>query len=302
MVTNIAGLRTTLEGLAQKTWTDIADGRHLGVPVGEVYITDQNMLALRRELPSLVVYKWASRYEALTGADWEWWLDTGDGWICLVFQAKLLYANGRYAAITERLEDGKPQVEVLLHHCLRRSERLDGAVWPLYCFYNSWHGDWPGDIPRFDGVDPSIMSTEELRLYGCAVVDAWSVRRVLLDPRYNRRRTLRDSYLPMSRPWSMIFSDPTKARAYSPTETMMILSSWIFGRSQLVPPPPPSEPGEVGYVPARRRDRLAIYRDPALVERPPPYVLDLLEGRVHLGRLRPLAHRVVILPASDLGG
>ena len=94
---DIADLRQTLENLARATWTDIDAGRQLSVPMGETGITDRNMLALRREHPSLVVHKHAAYEEIRTGADWEWWLGTPDGWICLVFQAKVLSAARRYA-------------------------------------------------------------------------------------------------------------------------------------------------------------------------------------------------------------
>src|SRR5438552_1899160 len=104
--------------------------------MGEVGITDHNMLVLRREHPSLIVHKHPSQEEVQTGADWEWWLNTASGWICLVFQAKLLDVNGRYSGITKGRAEGKPQVDILLRSCLQRSELLDGTVWPLYCFYN----------------------------------------------------------------------------------------------------------------------------------------------------------------------
>ena len=227
-----------MESLARTTWTDIADGRRLSVGMGEVGITDRNMLALRREHPSLLIHKHSVHEEVRTGADWEWWLGTPDGWICLVFQAKVLGAHGRYSGLTKRSAEGKPQVDVLLRSCLQRSERLGGTVWPLYCFYNSWQGAWPRDVPRFDGADPRIMSTEELQLYGCAAAEAWSVRRVLHDRNYSSSRTLRDSYLPVCRPWSTIFSDPAESAAYRPGQAMvMTLSSWVPGQPQLPPAP-----------------------------------------------------------------
>jgi hypothetical protein len=86
-----------LEKLARETWTDIADGRRWGVGMGEVGITDRNMLALRREHPEILIHKYAVNEEVRTGADWEWWLGAAQGWICLVFQAKVLDANGRYS-------------------------------------------------------------------------------------------------------------------------------------------------------------------------------------------------------------
>jgi hypothetical protein len=296
MVSDIAGLRPTLENLARTTWLDVAEGRRLGVPMGEIGITDRNMLALRREHPTLLVHKHSIHEEVRTGADWEWWLGTSDGWICLVFQAKLLAANGRYPGITKGQMEGKPQVDLLLRSCLRRSERLGGPIWPLYCFYNSWAGTWPEDVPKFDDPNPGSMANGELQLYGCATADAWSVRQVLFDPYFSMRRTLRDSYLPVSRPWSLIFPDPTRSDAYSPGQTLATLSSWIF--KEIGPtaeaPPNDSEGAESGR--SVRRDRLAVYSNPALIRRPPDYVIDLLEGKVHGRRLKPLARRVAILP------
>jgi hypothetical protein len=293
MVSEVTSLRSTLDDLARATWADIEDGRRLRVGMGEVSITDRNMLTLRREHPSLLVHKHPAYEEVRTGADWEWWLETSDGWICLVFQAKVLDANGRYSGITKGQAEGKPQVEVLVWSCLRRSERLDGAVWPLYCFYNSWQGGWPEGIERFDGADPHIISIKELQLYGCAAANAWSVRRVLFHQAYSSRRTLRNSYLPISRPWSTIFPDSPDPMRYSPGEMMTLLSSWMP-----YPPEPPwgdhhgEDSGEM-----QRRDRLAIYRDPSPINRPPDYVLDLLEdGIARPRRLKPLARRVVILP------
>jgi hypothetical protein len=114
MVNNIAALKSTLDTLAQTTWTDIAEGRRLGVGMGEVGITDHNMLALRRAHPSLLVHKHSAHEEVRTGADWEWWLRISGKWICLVFQAKVLNINGRYPGITKGQTDGKPQVDLLL--------------------------------------------------------------------------------------------------------------------------------------------------------------------------------------------
>jgi hypothetical protein len=297
MVNNTIDLRSTLDKLARTTWVDIEGGRWLGVGMGEVSITDHNMLALRREYPSLVIHKHSSHEEVRTGADWEWWLRISDKWICLVFQAKMLNINGRYSGITKGRADGKPQVELLLRHCLMRSERLNGAVWPLYCFYNSWQGGWPQGVPRFDGAYRYAPSREEIQLYGCAAASAWMVRHVLIDASYSNRRTVRDSYLPISRPWSMIFPDPAESTACSPRQIMNTLSSWIPGQGQLSPAPPLDDTADTESGRTRRRSRLDVYRDPMPINQPPEYILDLLqEGRVQPRRLKPLARRIVILP------
>lgn len=301
MDSDVSHLKATLDELARATWTDIADGRRLGIGMGEVGITDRNMLALRREHPSLIVHKHTAYEEVRTGADWEWWIGSSDGWLCLVFQAKILDANNRYAGITKGQAEGKPQVDVLLRSCLLRSERLNSAVWPLYCFYNSWRGRWPEGVERFDEVEPYDMPDVELRKYGCAVAGAWDVRRVLTHPQYSNRRTLRNSYLPACRPWSRIFPDHTELIHRGLAQSMIaVLSSLVPGQSGIKPILPPNPEGD--HAPSRRlmrRNRQAIYSNPTPIPRPPEYVLDLLEGRVQPRRIKPLARRVVILP--DVG-
>jgi hypothetical protein len=321
MAEGIFCLRQTLESLALATWADIDHGRQLGVPMGETGITHRNMLALKREHPSLVVYKHSAHEEVRTGADWEWWLRTSDGWICLVFQAKVLNAKGRYHGVTKATRDGKRQVDSLLNTCHARSERVGGPVWPLYCFYNSWPGDWPDGVLRFDLANPRTMAARDLQLFGCAVTDASTVLQILTLRRYGKRRTLRDSYLPVSRPWSLLFPDPAEAEGYKPAQSLLALSSWRYGKPVLEaptgsgagpPPGPPSPPSPEGEGPeptpedhtnqharrrSPRRDRQVIYRDPSLIQHTPDYVFDLLEstpGRPR--RLKPIARSLIVLP------
>jgi hypothetical protein len=208
----------------------------------------------------------------------------------------VLSANGSYAGITKGEVDGKSQVDLLLRHCLRRSERLKGSVWPLYCFYNSWAGGWPENVASYQGQGSYTPSPDELRRYGCAAANAWSVKRILIDRRYSRRRTLRDSYLPVSRPWSLIFPDYSPSVTPSSREILNSLASWLPGRRQLMPTYPPDGVDREPDI-LRWRGRLAVYTDPAPISRPPDYVFDLLEGgKARPRRLKPLGRRVVILP------
>lgn len=290
-------LKFTLDNLARTTWTDISDGRRLGVGMGEVGITDRNMLALRRQYPTLLVHKHSVSEEVRTGADWEWWLHISGVWICLVFQAKVLSPDGRYAGITKGQAQGKPQVDLLLRSCLLRSERLNGAVWPLYCFYNSWSGGWPESVQRYDGKRPYDPPQEELKLYGCAVADAWNIKRVLVHESYSSRRTILNSYLPISRPWSMIFPDQNGSMSCDPKGIMRVLSSWMPGQRKRISAMPSDDVIDEEMNGLRPRNRLAIYTDPAPISQPPEYVLDLLQGgAARPRRLKPLARRVVVLP------
>lgn len=301
MADSILGIRSTLDSIAKETWTKIADSRDLGVPIGEIGITDSNMLALRREHRSLIVHKHSVHEEVHTGADWEWWINTTKGWLCLVFQAKILDASGRYGGITKCDKTGRPQVEILLESCLRRSELVGGAVWPFYCLYNSWSGGWPIGVPAADGLYAHAIPPDELQLFGCAAADAWSVKRILRDDRFSNRRTLRDSYLPFSRPWSVIFPDPATEPNYDPAQTIKMLSSWTFGRGRQLSTElsaPPDSSGEDGQKSEEisRRDRTMAYRDPALIQQPPRYVRDLIDGVSRRRRVKPLGQRVVVLP------
>src|SRR6185437_1768028 len=224
------------------------------------------------------------------------WLQTSGGWLCLVFQAKLLDLNNRYPGITKCSANGKPQVDLLLKTCLARSEQLGGAVWPLYCFYNSWHGGWPHGVQRFDGIDSYEPSQEELQLWGCAAATAWSIRRILVDNDYSDRRTARNSYLPISRPWSLIFPEPAESGVDCPEQIAIGLSSWMQGHSHAPSGQYSNNKRNMAPEESRRRDPLAVYYFPALIDQPPNYVFDVIEDRVRHRRLRPLARSVVVLP------
>jgi hypothetical protein len=116
---------------------------------------------------------------------------------------------------------------------------------------------------------------------------------VLLNPAYSSRRTVRNSYLPISRPWSTIFPDSVDPTAHSPQELSATMAAWMFGHQTQIS----GTRDELRPRSVTRRDPLGIYRDPTVISEPPEYVLDLLAGgRVRPRRLRPLGRRVAVLP------
>jgi hypothetical protein len=316
-------LKGVLESLARKTWVDIESGDQLGVSMSETTITDNNMLALRREFPELLIRKHATNEEVRTGADWEWWLRTRDGWTSLVFQAKRLGRDGKYHGLTKRQPNGMHQVDVLIKTCWERSDRLGGAVWPLYCFYNSWVGGWPAGVSNLlqNEHHMTVVSSEDLPLFGCAVSDALTVRRIVTARSYARRRTSRDTHLPNSRPWSLLFGGGGDNRAIDLSMTLRQLSSWmsvplahphrsdvfaIAGRERSLVAIESDAESEMKAVersqerPVRvYRDRAMVWKDPALIPDPPQYVLDMLNGTPQPRRLKPLAGRVVVMLGDE---
>jgi hypothetical protein len=128
MTLDVATIRASLDILARTTWSDLSDGWRLSIGMGETSITDRNLLALRRQHPTLLMHKHAAHEEVRTGADWEWWIASREGWISLVFQAKRLDSNLRYSGLTAKQPNGTRQVDSLIKTCWNRSVRLGGAV------------------------------------------------------------------------------------------------------------------------------------------------------------------------------
>jgi hypothetical protein len=316
---NFQALAATLDTIARDTWVLLADGRKLGLSMGETTITDINLLNIRREHPELVIHKHTAREEVRTGADWEWWIGADQGWLCLVFQAKRVSREGRYSGLLQKVPSGRRlQVDVLLQSCWDRTLRLDGGVWPIYCFYNSWIERWPRNAPSLIYTDQQLKQHDSIDFpaFGCAIVGAQIVRQVLMNAYFSRRRTLRDTYLPYSRPWSHLFGrDATASRDLEGVAREIAI---LMDKDAVMQDLPrgvevaalqvPSGPRELEITshevapttsPEARRVRLD-WQDIGLVRQPPEYVLDLLGRGPRRRRLKPLARRVVVLTERGL--
>ena len=245
----------------------------------------------------------------LTGADWEWWISTSRGWLCMVFQAKRLTPDGRYHGLMQRQPNGRLQSDVLLASCISRTKKLGGVVWPLYCLYNSWKDGWPRGVPAPRGADDQLLLKDDnLPIFGCSVVGADVVRQVLASEEFRRRRTLRDTYLPFSRPWSLLFTS-SEVQSIDTSDVQQRLSACLTAWR----PTPPSSQRSISARSAQHRatksrsDRTAAsqsqslaWREPKLISEPPEYIRDLLSGSPRPRRLRPLARRIAILVDQDI--
>jgi hypothetical protein len=319
MALDLAMLSLTLAAIARSTWTDLRDGRMFGVSQSETSITDRSLLALRREHSELLVHKHHPFEEVRTGADWEWWLSAGGAWTCLLFQAKRLSDDGRYHGLTSKLPNGTLQVDALIKTCWERSMKLGGTVWPFYCFYNFWPGPWPHGLPSllYPTDRTRRVTDDDLPLYGCAVVQAQHVRQIVTHHQFNRRKTIRDTYLPLSRPWSQLFDIRNLHQSGSSglDHIMNELARWTTEveateasrlgfpvspeRTTISNLGPSQAPDEARpRLPTRsRRSRSTTWLKPQPITRLPEYVVDLLEQRSARPRqLKPLARRVVVLP------
>lgn len=271
----------------------IADGYRLNVSVGEVALTDFNLLRLRRKHPALHVYKFSGREEVETGADWEWWIRTGtSSWTSMVFQAKKLSRDRRYDGLMKTDRRGQYQLIALINRCVRRSGILGGTVWPMYCFYNGWDGGWPGHV----ALPSRPVDTHSLPLFGCAVIGAFTVGLIAASKTW--RRTSRDTYLPYMLPWSNLFGDPAD------TAPMPLFRQIVQGQRNA---------DRMFHGDARRavmrRGELAltsrfpgVHRftlEPATIDTPPDYVLDIVEERPpRRGGMGPIGRMVAVVDAG----
>ena len=301
----------TLETVARTTWTDLRDGEDLGISQGETTLTDRALLTLAREHPRLIVRKHPSHEEVYTGADWEWWIESEGLWTCLLFQAKKL-DGGRYRGLSKKQPSGIYQVDALIKQCWSRSIKLGGTVWPLYCFYNYWRGPWPPGVPNAlhpEGPQSGVNSNE-LPLYGCAVMHAQHVRRHISDKVSEGRRTARDTYLPYARPWSLLFDMASVTTANGTTTVPELLNKLLDLSSVNGTESSPAQRQTssrntlaAGHAEPRTVSRvgrkIAPWTTPEPVTRPPEYVLDMMGGgRPRPRRLKPLAQRVAVLTSD----
>jgi hypothetical protein len=274
-------------------------GRRLRL--GEVSITEHNLIYLESRHNRLKVHKYLQHEEILTGADWEWWIGgASTGWTGFCIQAKRMNRELRYDGITRQMK-GKRQIDVLIEYCRRRSVRYGGQLWPFYCFYNGWSGPWPTGVDIVD--NRRTPSQGELGLFGCCLMPATTVRAVLAGPR--GRQTGYRYYLPYSHPWSELFFDPRDSETSPDDRLSLTLAQnahswfWVARTKELTSAPDRS----IGRYPSQADVPIAALprwlRAPAVMERPPEYVLALLHGTPGRTRTRPGAKRVAVLELGD---
>jgi len=161
--------------LASSVWGRMRAGHALGIPQGEVGITEYLLLELAiANLASVRVGVVSTAHEAVIGCDWEWYVgNPNDGWLRFAVQAKRLDPKShRYKSLNHTVGKGRSrQVDLL-----RRYAKLVGAV-PLYCLYNSpascsktdhWHCTRTFD-PSQLGCSIATIDTIDwaLRTQGC---------------------------------------------------------------------------------------------------------------------------------------
>lgn len=155
----------TFVAMAQKIWTDLGRARSLGINRGEETITDNFLLDVQSAHPAEVAtFQFTKPEEAVTGADWEWWLTNGREWAGLLIQAKILKPKANlYSSIKHKVR-GRPQIDILLDQASVK------GIPALYFLYNH-------TLLGFPKLSWNCFSTPpDLEQLGCTVAYAAAVK------------------------------------------------------------------------------------------------------------------------------
>lgn len=161
---------------ARHTWVDLRDLSDLG----EESITDYRILDWKRSCSRNVhirkfnkAAEGGSKYTEGTGADWEWWLGSGDDWFGMRVQAKKL-KDGRYDNLARCVGKTKVrQIDQLLK-ATREAEKKGIFVYPMYCFYNHWDST---SFPTLDWPCKTFKESDEA--WGATVADAYEIKQLI---------------------------------------------------------------------------------------------------------------------------
>jgi hypothetical protein len=120
---------------AHTVWRTLTDAHKLGVALHEETLTDLVSMELASARPILQVRQFPRRDEAVTGADWDWWIGShAQGWVRVLIQAKKLFLPGAtYKSLRHKVADGRDppmQLERLAQFALKAN------ALPYYCFFN----------------------------------------------------------------------------------------------------------------------------------------------------------------------
>jgi hypothetical protein len=205
MSTSLQAVCDTLSELADETWDLMSLGlvRTDERAPDERSFTDHHFLHLeRKHRPQIRMWLFSGSDEELTGADVEWWVGDGSGYVRMLLQAKRLDRNGRYAEAGRNI--GKTpvrQVDRLVEICDYGIPSLPGGMdylglTPVYLFYN-------GEISRTTAAHDLCANTAVgPKQRGCTITHARMVQRLLGPARPRGRRYLaRDDIAAFTLPW-----------------------------------------------------------------------------------------------------
>jgi hypothetical protein len=244
--------------LSIKTWGDLRDAYNTGYPMKEESITDFLLLELQRSHPNEVVVRPFSRYieGRSTGADWEWWFESGGVYLGMRVQARILDGSDlTYKGLFKSNNKCRcRQVNKLLQSAKRAN------LPAIYCFYNFW----PKGMYESVWNCPTFHPRDEY--LGCAIADAVVIRNII---KHKSTQRLADIQ-PICNPWMCLvccegYSRPGDSLPYRVQSFVKVL---LRRKHEL----PEQDTEGAGMI----EESLL----PKVTEKPPDYVLRVKEKQI----------------------
>lgn len=257
----------TFRDQSERTWAMLSDAATVAFQPLEETLTDINLLALKVKHPYEVITQTIPKHqEAVTGADWEWWLTGNSGkWLGFRLQAKVIklrsstYEHLHYRGKKSPLYQSDLLIRSAISHPIRTI--------PLYCLYTFWSDpaiafSWPcGSFP------------DDERSFGCSLASAFAVRRLRLRRKTNDLKSL----LPTMNPWHCLVccegfgGNDLPNRAWSYWRNKILRAEEMRFRDG---------PERLGQDSLEGLSNLVeAYREIQPVDTPPAYVMRLLENQ-----------------------
>ena len=209
-------LTDLMDSLARQTWFNLTTSRRLEMRMGEVTVSEVNLLAMSQLLAAngLPVELVATRSdEATTGVDFEIWLvHQNMRFFGYSIQAKIIDVRKdkfTYPKLGHRDTSGTFQYDLLEAHALAVGSH------PVHVFYNGWAA-----APS----EPPVPAGPPREHFGCAALMTSvvrDIRKATTKPfgSGTRASVQASDYLPLAIPWSDLFRVPEiYASASSPDE------------------------------------------------------------------------------------
>jgi hypothetical protein len=239
-----------MDELSRQTWFNLTEARRLKMRMGEVTITEINLLAIRQliELSKLKVEIVPTRAdESKTGADFEIWLDfKGKRFFGYAVQAKVVgVREDKYTYAHLGHKAGSPKV---FQYDLLEAHAKDVNAHAVHVFFNGWA------LPSTGA--PALPPGPDAELFGCAALMTSVVREIRAVKKRGGASVVASDYLDRAVPWSELFrtSQPrsrpsslpigsrSRAGAVSPTGGNGDDGNDVLNGPRLDPRPPGPEP------------------------------------------------------------
>lgn len=177
--------------------------------VKEESLTDWLLFYVNQNIPNIYYTTFTRNEEAVSGADWEWWIVTedyrGTRAYRLLVQAKKTKTNkDNYPIVAYGNKNGL-QIDLLIKKAIER-----GAL-PLYAYYSSCIPDINEQISNINYIDENLLRWCEKCLNGCFLSSAFDTQKKLF--RLPRRKISEEELINSSFGLSildLLFVDVTK--------------------------------------------------------------------------------------------